>query len=64
MAMFQCLLCGETFGNKSSHYCIDKDFLLVKKGFNDNLWVELIDWKYELITNNSKNGNNCKIYTM
>lgn len=52
MARFQCLLCGDEFGNMSSHYCLGHDFRLVTPEFNQDFWVENIDWEYELITNN------------
>lgn len=52
MPRFQCLLCGEEFGCKSSHYCLEKEFRLVTPANNQDIWVELIDWEYELITNN------------
>jgi hypothetical protein len=52
MALFQCELCSETFGNKLSHYCLDKEFVLVKEGINEDMFIELVDWEFELITNN------------
>ena len=47
MAQFQCVICGETFGNKSSHYCRDEEFILVKEGVNEEIFTELIDWECE-----------------
>ena len=58
MAQFQCVICGETFGNKSSHYCRDKEFVLAKEGVNEDMFIELIDWEFELINNNKNMSNN------
>lgn len=52
MARFQCLLCGGEFGCISSHYCLEHGFVLVTVDKGQELFVELIDWEYELITNN------------
>jgi len=54
MSKFRCLICGEQFGTKSSHYCEEHEFKLVTPESNADIWVELIDWEYELITNNKK----------
>lgn len=47
-------MCGESFGCKSSHYCLDKEFKLVTEEKNTDFWMDLIDWEFELITNKNK----------
>ena len=58
MARFRCLLCGGEFGVRSSHYCLELAFVLVTSDQNQNMFEELIDWEYELITNNEFLKNN------
>ena len=53
MALFRCARCKHVFPCKSSHYCLDMEFIYVPKGVWDSwTWTELIDWQMELITNN------------
>jgi len=53
MALFKCTRCENVFHSKSSHYCLDMEFVYRPKGIWDSwTWMELIDWYEELITNN------------
>lgn len=68
MAIFRCLLCGGEFGCRSSHYCIRKPvestdlsnikIILVTSDQDQEIFEEMVDWEYELITNNEYLKNN------